>query len=224
MWKYVNAYFKISIKKNRGSDTGYLLSQFLSPYFNKRSDEYGGPIEHRAKIVHDVLKNIRTSVGDRFPVLIKMNSEDFLERGLKQDEMLIVAAMLEKSGIDSIELSGGTSLSGQNAPIRRGKIGDRKKEVYYREAAKRFKENIQVPLMLVGGIRSCETALELVEDGITDCVSLCRPLIREPDLVNQWKKGDARKAQCLSDNLCFGPISEGEGIYCVTEKRTANEK
>jgi 2,4-dienoyl-CoA reductase-like NADH-dependent reductase (Old Yellow Enzyme family) len=201
---------------------GYLLTQFLSPYFNKRSDEYGGPVEHRAKIVLDVLKNMRASVGDRFPVLIKMNSEDFLEGGLKQDEMLTVAAMLEKSGIDSIELSGGTFLSGQNAPIRRGKIGDKKKDAYYREAAKLFKENIHVPLMLVGGIRSYETALELVEDGITDYVSLCRPLIREPDLVNRWEKGDVRKSQCLSDNLCFGPISEGEGVYCVTEKRTAN--
>ena len=202
---------------------GYLLSQFLSPHFNKRSDEYGGPIEHRAKIILDVLKNMRASVGDRFPVLIKINSEDFLEGGLKQDEMLIVAAMLEKSGIDSIELSGGTFLSGQNTPIRKGKIGDIKKEVYYLEAAKRFKENIQAPLMLVGGIRSYETALELVEDGITDYVSLCRSLIRELDLVNRWKKGDIRKSQCLSDNLCFRPISKGEGISCVTEKGTAIE-
>ena len=76
-----------------------------------------------------------------------------------------------------------------------------------------------VPLILVGGIRSFEVAERLVDEGTTDYISLCRPLIREPDLVNRWKSGDIRKAICDSDNLCFRPVIKGEGLYCVVEKK-----
>ena len=73
--------------------------------------------------------------------------------------------------------------------------------------------------MLVGGIRSFHVAERLVENGVADYISMSRPFIREPDLVNRWKAGDRRKAECRSDNLCFKPGFEGEGIYCVVEKR-----
>lgn len=88
---------------------GYLLSQFLAPFFNKREDEYGGNIENRARLVLAILKHIRASVGNDFPVLIKINSEDFLDGGLTLDDMLHVAVLLEQAGIDAIELSGGTA-------------------------------------------------------------------------------------------------------------------
>lgn len=202
---------------------GYLLSQFLSPYFNKRTDEYGGSIENRTKIVLEVLQGIRASAGNDFPVLIKINSEDFLSGGLSIDDMLQVAAMLEEAGIDAIELSGGTAYSGKNTPIRTAKIDAEEKEVFYRAAAKRCKEKIRVPLILVGGIRSIKVAEQLVDEGISDYISLCRPLIREPHLINRWKQGDTHKAKCLSDNLCFKPIREGKGIYCVVEERSLED-
>ena len=198
---------------------GYLLSQFLSPFYNKRKDEYGGSIENRAKIVLEVFQSVRAVVGDQFPVMIKMNSEDFLNGGFSVEDMLQVAVMLEKAGVDAIELSGGTRYSGKYFPIRKGKIDSEEKEVWYREAAKRYKEKINVPLMLVGGIRSYGVAEKLVEEGITDYISLCRPLIREPDLINRWKSGDTRKASCLSDNLCYKPAREGQGLYCVVEEQ-----
>ncbi len=198
---------------------GYLLSQFLSPYYNKRKDEYGGSIENRARIVLEVLKRTRAAVGDGFPVMIKMNAEDFLDPGLTVDEMLTVASLLQKEGIDAVELSGGTQFSGKYTPVRRGKLSEPEDEVYYKEAARRLKNTIAVPLILVGGIRSFEVARRLVDQGVTDYIALCRPLIREPGLVARWQSGDTQKAACLSDNLCFKPVFAGEGLRCETEEK-----
>ncbi len=198
---------------------GYCLSQFLSPFFNRRTDDYGGPLKNRVRVVLQVLAEIRAQVGDDYPVLIKMNSEDFLEKGLSQDEMLDFAEMLQHAGIDAIELSGGTGFSGKFHPIRKGN-GRAGEKVYYLDAASRFKSRLSVPLMLVGGIRSYETAQNLVEKGLADYISLCRPLIREPGLIHRWKQGDLRPSTCVSDNLCFLPTREGKGIYCVTEEKT----
>ncbi len=198
---------------------GYLLSQFLSPFFNKREDTYGGSTENRARIVREVLHSIREYAGTEFPVMIKLNSSDFLEGGLDVDGMLASASLLEKDGIDAIELSGGTIYSGKYLPIRSCKIESEEDEAYYLDAARMYKERISVPLMLVGGIRSLSVAERLVRDNLADYVSLCRPLIREPNLINRWKSGDTRKAECLSDNLCYHAAKSGEGIYCVVERR-----
>jgi len=197
---------------------GWLLNQFLSPFFNKRTDEYGGSLENRARIVLEVTKNIREAVGKNFAVLVKINSDDFLPGGFNTDEMLKVSVMLEKAGVDAIEVSGGTigalvtgNPDGSFSPVSR-------KDVYYREAAKRLKEKIKIPVMLVGGIRTFETADELVKSGVADYISLCRPLIREPGLIKRWKSGDLRKSECISDSACFQPGMEGKGVHCVHVK------
>jgi 2,4-dienoyl-CoA reductase-like NADH-dependent reductase (Old Yellow Enzyme family) len=203
---------------------GFLLSQFLSPFFNKRRDLYGGSIENRARLVEEVYHSVRSRVGDDFPVMIKLNSEDFLEGGLSVKDMVEVAAMLENTGIDAIELSGGTLYSGECTPVRQGKFDSEEKEAYHLDGARKYKERIGVPLMLVGGIRSYGAAERLVREGLADYISLSRPLIREPRLINRWKSGDMRKAMCQSDNLCFDPAVQGEGIYCVTERRLAARK
>lgn len=198
---------------------GYLLSQFLSPYFNKRKDEYGGNIENRAKLAVEVTKAVRNAVGPDFPVFMKINSEDFLPGGLIVEEMIETALLLEKNGVDSIEMSGGTFLSGKNIPSRPGKSGQRKPEVYYEKTARLYKEKVQAPLMLVGGIRTFETAERLIADGFADYLAFCRPLIREPGLVNRWKSGDRRPALCISDNGCFKPGFKGQGVSCVVAAR-----
>ena len=197
---------------------GYLLNQFLSPSFNKRKDGYGGPVENRARAVLEVLRAVRETVGGDFPVLIKMNSEDFLEGGLTVQDSSEAALLLQKAGIDAIELSGGTFLSGKFGPSRGG-IKSEEREAYFKEAAKLFKKKLAVPVILVGGIRSFQVAESLVEEGFADYVSMSRPFIREPDLVRRWKTGDRSKAKCVSDNQCFGPGMAGEGVYCVTEKK-----
>jgi len=199
---------------------GYLLSQFLSPYYNRRQDGFGGCTANRARIVLDILVRIKSTLGEDFPVLIKMNSEDFIDGGLTVDDSLQTARLLEEAGIDAIELSGGTAdAASQFKPVRRGRLPSEDKEVFYRDAAKRYKESIDVPLIVVGGIRSYSVAEGLVDDGLADFVSLSRPLIRKPRLVSRWKSGDTAKSECGSCNLCFKPILEGKGMYCVSQER-----
>jgi 2,4-dienoyl-CoA reductase-like NADH-dependent reductase (Old Yellow Enzyme family) len=151
--------------------------------------------------------------------MIKMNAQDFVEGGLNADEAIRVAAILDSSGVDATELSGGTSFSGKLNPVRSGKLSSQDEEVFYGMEAVKYKEKVRAPLMLVGGIRSFEVAERLVNEGTADYISLCRPLIREPGLVNRWRSGDLRKATCISDNQCFRPAVAGEGIYCVVEKK-----
>jgi 2,4-dienoyl-CoA reductase-like NADH-dependent reductase (Old Yellow Enzyme family) len=197
---------------------GYLLSQFLSPEFNRRQDHYGGNVGHRARIHLEVYNAIRKAVGKDYPVLIKMNCRDFTENGLNAEDSLQAASLLAKAGIDAIELSGGLMTSDKLSPSRSG-INSEDKEAYFKEEGRAFKRQIDVPLILVGGIRSFEVAERLLEDEVADYISMSRPFIREPGLINRWKAGDLHKAECISDNQCFGPGLKGEGIYCVVEKR-----
>jgi 2,4-dienoyl-CoA reductase-like NADH-dependent reductase (Old Yellow Enzyme family) len=109
-------------------------------------------------------------------------------------------------------------LSGRLSPSR-VKIDTEEKEAYFKEEIREFRKAVNVPLALVGGIRSFTVAERLVDEGIADYISISRPFIREPDLINRWKAGDLRIAKCLSDNLCFNPGREGKGIYCVAVER-----
>lgn len=193
---------------------GYLISQYLSPFYNKREDNYGGSLDNRARFLLEILGEIRSRTGNEFAVLVKMNSEDFLENGLTRDEMIAVAKMLEKNGIDAIELSGGTFDSGDLIPVRTGVLNLEEKEVYYREAASLFKAELSVPLILVGGIISYNVAERLIDDGLADYIALSRSLIREPGLVKRWQSGDHTKATCISCNKCFGTHATEEGLSC----------
>ena len=196
---------------------GYLLSQFLSPIFNRRMDGYGGSIENRARMHVEVVRAIRAAVGKDYPVLIKMNCRDFAENGLSLEDSLVAGELLAQAGMDAIELSGGLLTGGKLSPSRPG-IHSADKEAYFREELRAFKKRIAIPLILVGGNRSFEVSEELVAAGAADYIAMCRPLIREPDLISRWKSGDRRRAACKSDNLCFGPGLEGKGVYCVTEE------
>ena len=197
---------------------GYLLSQFLSPYYNKRDDNYGGNLENRAKLLLEVYEEIRNRVGKAFPVMVKINSEDFLDGGMTVDEMVKVAHMLEDRGMDAIELSGGTFESGRLIPSRVGTERSEKREVYYKKAATAFKKEIKIPLILVGGFLSFNIAEEVVHSGLADYVALSRPLIREPHLVARWANGDRRKASCISCNKCFSTLFMEESLHCLVEK------
>jgi 2,4-dienoyl-CoA reductase-like NADH-dependent reductase (Old Yellow Enzyme family) len=203
---------------------GFLFSQFLSPALNQRTDEYGGTLENRARFLLEAVRSIRKATGPDYPLLIKLNSEDFLESGLTRDEAVQVAAMLEAASVDAIEYSGGTVASPEKfMPVRPGKLRIPQDEVFYREAAKLYQAKVGIPLMLVGGIRSYETANDLIHRGVADYISLGRPLICEPGLVKRWYNGDRRASECGSCNSCFAPASDGRGVYCVAmEKKLGN--
>ncbi|GBE13492.1 NADH oxidase [bacterium BMS3Abin13] len=202
---------------------GYLLSQFLSPAFNKRQDEYGGSIQNRARIHLEIYRSVRSIVGQDFPILIKMNCGDFVENGLDIEESVQAAELFAGVGFDAIELSGGLVGGGKLSPSRPG-INSVDQEAYYKDHARKVKNEIDVPLILVGGLRSFAVAEKLIVDGVADYISMSRPFIREPDLINRWQSGDLRKAECVSDNLCFNPGLEGKGIYCVTKEREEQKR
>jgi 2,4-dienoyl-CoA reductase-like NADH-dependent reductase (Old Yellow Enzyme family) len=198
---------------------GYLLSQFLSLLVNRRTDGYGGTLANRGRMTLEVLRSVRRAVGPDYPVLIKVNAEDFAEGGFSVEDMLELSALLAKERIDGIELSGGTGgEASEYQPVRFGTIA-KENEAYYRDAARRFKQSVRVPLILVGGIRSADVAERLVAEGTADYIAMCRPLICEPDLVNRWKNGDTTKSACVSDNRCFKPIMNGEGLHCMLEEK-----
>jgi 2,4-dienoyl-CoA reductase-like NADH-dependent reductase (Old Yellow Enzyme family) len=195
---------------------GFLMSQFLSPAFNKRTDAYGGSVENRSRALLEVLRSIRSSVGSEFPILVKLNSDDAIEGGLTLEDAVQVGKMLQTEGIDAIEISGGTIVTGDHC---QKDIDSEEKEAYWKKAARVFKQKLDVPLILVGGVRSFHLAEQLMDEGYADYISMSRPFIREPGLVNRWASGDRSKATCLSDNLCRGPLMDGGGIYCVVEKQ-----
>lgn len=197
---------------------GYLLSQFLSPWFNRRTDAYGGSLDNRVRIHVETIRAIRQAVGNDFPLLVKMNCEDFSDGGLTVTDSMAAAGQMVAAGLDAIELSGGLLTGGKLSPSRPN-INTEEKEAYFKDAAKAFKKALDVPLILVGGLRSLDVAEGQFKSGTADYFSMSRPLIREPDLINRWQSGDHSRARCLSDNLCFRPGMTGEGIYCVTKER-----
>ena len=197
---------------------GYLLCEFVSPMFNFRSDEYGGTIENRARLPLEVFTAIRKTVGNDYPVLIKLSCKEFTDNGLMPQEFVQVGKMLAAAGIDAIEVSGGLPISPKTRPSQLG-INREEKEAYFQEEAGALKKQVDVPIILVGGNRSFHVAERIVEAGVADYISMARPLIREPHLINRWKAGDLTPSACVSDNMCFQPAIEGKGIYCVTEKR-----
>jgi 2,4-dienoyl-CoA reductase-like NADH-dependent reductase (Old Yellow Enzyme family) len=199
---------------------GFFLSQLLCPRYNERTDAYGGNITNRARVLIEVLHEIRNAVGPDYPVLAKLNCRDFVPNGLTLEDSVQVGAMLEKGGIDAIELSGGL-LNDPN--IMRSAIDAEESKAYFQHEARVFKKKVKVQLILVGGIRSYSVAERLVNEGIVDYIAMSRPFIREPGLINRWKAGDLSDAACISCSNCFESIKKGEGVSCVPLKPEPSE-
>lgn len=190
---------------------GFLFSKFLSPYYNRRTDEYGGSLENRVRIIIEVLNNIKIKCGKEFPVFIKMNSSDFFRNGngFTFEESKHAAKIFSDSGFDAIEISGGAA-GGEYGPAR-SKIHSKEQEAYHKEFSEKIAKEVSIPVILVGGIRSLEVAEEILKETKIEAISLSRPLIREPKLIKRWAEGTIEKAKCVSCNNCFSP----EGITCI---------
>jgi 2,4-dienoyl-CoA reductase-like NADH-dependent reductase (Old Yellow Enzyme family) len=194
---------------------GWLLSSFLSPRTNQREDQYGGSTENRTRIVKEIYQRARKKVGDRFPILIKMNTTDFFPGGIDLDEGVCIGAALSEAGFVAIETSGGTweSLTRTREelgwppvvlPESRTGIKTKDQEAYFLPGAKAIKEKTNATVILVGGLRSLSRIEEVLESRAADFVSLSRPLIRQPDLPNLWRSGEGPdKAECISCNACL---------------------
>jgi 2,4-dienoyl-CoA reductase-like NADH-dependent reductase (Old Yellow Enzyme family) len=220
---------------------GYLINQFLSPFFNRRKDHWGGSEEGRFKFLEEIIKGINSIKPPHKALIIKLNTNDWTPApGITPNLAGRYAGRLVALGIDAIEISGGTlsysfmhTVRGevpvdelvknvswwQKIPARvmlsswRGKYD--LTHGYHMEAAKIIKPFMgEVPLMVVGGMRNIDHMEAALNNGPADFISMSRPLIREPGLVNRLQSGETKEASCVSCNRCIGHMSEGKPLRC----------
>ena len=212
----------------------YLLSAFLSPNLNKRTDAWGGSLDNRARFGRQAVQAVRAAVGDKLAVTAKVNMNDGVPGGLKDDESLKFARMLQDDGaLDALELTGGSSFANPmylfrgDAPrdefaatlpphVRLGfKLAGEKlmpdypfEEAYFLPKARRFLEALDMPLILLGGINRLDTVQSALDEGFA-FVAMARALLRQPDLINQWQAGTAHDSTCIHCNRCMPTIYSG---------------
>ena len=200
---------------------GYFLSNFISPYTNRRIDDYGGSNENMSRILTEIYDGIKDEVGKPFPVTIKLQTQDFVPGGLEMEQSLEFVRILVNNGFDAIEPSGGigeTQVGTKNAyPSRQ--IKSPEEENYFLPVVKKLKPFMKnSKMMLMGGIKNPISAENFLKTGVTDFISMCRPLIYEPNLPNRWMSGDLSPAKCTSCNSCYVTIFTGP-VYCVVRRR-----
>lgn len=218
----------------------YLVSEFLSPRWNRRTDEYGGSIENRSLLGRRILRAVRDAVGPDVAIIAKMNMVDGVRGGLEMDESLEAASLFEAEGVlDALELSAGGSLANQmfmfRGPAPRKELatvlpplqrwGFRVvgpavmrsypfEEAYLLPMARRFRERLSLPLILLGGINRVDTIHRAMAEGF-EFVAMGRSLLREPDLVRRMATDVADSASCIHCNKCM--VSIFSGTRCVID-------
>lgn len=219
---------------------GYLLSQFLSPAANRRTDRYGGSLENRLRFAQEALARVREAVGADFPVLAKTNLADGFAGGLGIDEAVEVARRLQSAGVTALVLSGGFVsrtpfflLRGDNPLKDMIEVEESRlhrvalrlfgpavvrsypfKEMFFLDLARRVREAVSMPLVLLGGIVSLDNMESALEDGF-DFVCLARALIHDPNFVNRLKAGEVRRSACDHCNRCIAEMDRPGGVRCV---------
>src|SRR5262249_22894801 len=209
----------------------YLLSAFLSPKLNTRTDQWGGSLENRARFPRQVVRAVRDAVGGRVAVTAKLNMADGVPGGFWLDESLTFARLLELDGaLDAIELTGGSSLANPmylfrgEAPIREMAaimppavrlavrvVAHRMmpeypfEEAFFLPYARQFRAALRLPLILLGGITRLETVARALGEGFS-FVAMARALLREPDLVARMHAGASRESLCVHCNKCMPTI------------------
>ena len=200
----------------------YMFGQFLTPFFNRRDDAYGGPIENRGRLIFEALEAVRGAVGPDYPVFIKMHcTDDWDEGGLTEDESLYMAQELEKRGISGIEFSGGTQVpvpQPNTGTIRKG-ILKQENQSYFAETTARIAKHLNIPVISVGGNRNPDKMEQILNDTTIDYFSMARPLLSEPALVNRWEQGDRSEPRCVACIKCF----DADGNCCVLDREKKEE-
>lgn len=191
---------------------GYLINQFNSPAANRRRDRWGSTPARRMRFLEEAAVSVRDRVGDHYPVLIKLGMEDYVRDGLTFKESVEIVRHLAGWGIDALEISGGIGRTSVRKDILRAED-----EAYFLEAARQAREATDLPIILVGGMRSKQVMESILEEGSADFTSLSRPLIREPDLATRLREGQ-EQSSCISCNRCWPPPGE-YGIACRDPNR-----
>lgn len=164
---------------------GYLISQFLSPHDNRRTDKYGGSLENRMRFLKKIYLGMREELGKNFTIGIKINSTDFKEDGLTEEDSLKTIIELANLGLDFVEISGGT----YERPAMMGATSKSTNQVFFAEYSKKLKQKIEIPVVVTGGIRSINAMNTLLNDNTTDFIGIARPLTIDPNIPNKIKQG-----------------------------------
>ncbi len=212
----------------------YLLSSFMSPALNDRQDEFGGALENRARFPRRVLETLREVTGGRIALTAKLNMKDGVPGGLEEEESLEIARMIQSDGsLDALALTGGSSFGNPmflfrgDAPraefaktlpplLRLGfKLVGRKfmpdypfEEAYFAALARKFKDALELPVILLGGVNKLETIEQALDEGFA-FVAMGRALLREPELLNEMQAGTQREGICIHCNRCMPSIYSG---------------
>lgn len=168
---------------------GFLINQFLSPHYNKRTDIYGGSVENRSRFAVEIITKLREALGGDYPILVKVMSEEIFEDGITPSEFITQCKLLEAAGASAIEVSGPWMTYKQ-------------KEPYFLEHARALAEQITIPVILTGGVRNIQTAEDILDNTQIKYIGLCRPFINNPLLLNKWKSGERSDSACVSCGAC----------------------
>lgn len=199
---------------------GYLLSQFISPLFNRRRDGWGGSIENRCRFHLEMIHSIRQAVGDDLPLIIKLGVQDDAKEGLTLADGIDALRIMAEAGIDAVEISAGSAgLLKPAGGLHNLPEGKKDEHAFFRERAAAVKHRLNIPVILVGGIRSLNMAQDIVDSGDADLISMSRPFIREPYLIARWYRGDREPSGCESCKQCLFSAERGLPLEC---QRIAN--
>lgn len=190
---------------------GYLVSQFLSPLSNRRTDKWGGPLENRARFLLEVIQRIRAAVSSRFAVSVKLNSADFQRGGFSDDESSVVALWLELAGIDMIEVSGGNYEQprmidfDRKDPLAAAKReSTRQREAYFLDFVPKLRRGVKIPVMVTGGFRTVTAMKDAVTRDAVDVIGLGRPMVIDPDAARKILSGEIDRLYSRDDDLVIG--------------------
>ena len=197
---------------------GYLMTQFLSPKSNLRTDNWGGSPENRRRFHIEVMRSVKRAVGPDYPVWMKLGLRDYVEGGLSLNEGIEALRTFVAEGLGAVEVSAGM---GSRAVQADGP--DDSERSYFRAESREARAAVDIPIMLVGGIRSLTLSEDIVSSGDADMVSMSRPFIREPDIVARWQRGDTAPAKCISCAKCLGAGMRGGPLRCEEQARVDEE-
>lgn len=197
----------------------YLINQFLSPYYNRREDKYGGSLDNRMRLLLEIYAEIRKVVGDEYPILVKLTASEFFEGGLTFDETRIVCQKLEAIGVDAIIISG--NIHGKaNTMIGEAFDGyTLQQEGYFHEYGHIISEEVNVPVITVGGLTDIDAIEEIANNTNIQYFALSRPLLSEPHLIKRWKEGNRAPVECERCSKC----RTKRGNFCVVNKKRKSQ-
>ena len=182
----------------------WFLSAFLSPVTNKRDDEWGGSGKKRSNFLRRICQGIRQLAGPDYPILVKLGLQDYYPEGKTVAEGIETARFLEEDGVDAIEVSEGLEEQSSHH-IRLGALSP-----YYVDDCRQVREALLIPVILVGGMRGLRDMQAVIDEGVADSISMCRPFIIDPYLVKHFSEGLTNSSECVSCNECLEQMRQGQ--------------